>query len=155
MLNCCSCLTCFCKLFIYYNYFLPLKIKLFLKRGLMFSRRWGFKPCNCVVGYQRFGGPCWLHLQGDVTEDGGSMDLRNVGVLQHYTASQAELPRFKLFFLLTSLYTITMALRFWIPLGAWKYEGVSKKFPDWVDNEINNSKYSLTSNTKGYGGKTR
>jgi hypothetical protein len=31
-----------------------------------------------------------------------------------------------------------------------------QKFPDWVDNEINNNnKHSLRSNTKGYGGKTR
>jgi hypothetical protein len=31
-----------------------------------------------------------------------------------------------------------------------------QKFPDWVDNEINsNNKYSLQSNTKGYGGKTQ
>jgi hypothetical protein len=29
-----------------------------------------------------------------------------------------------------------------------------QKFPDWVDNEINNNKYSLRSNTKRYGGKT-
>jgi hypothetical protein len=30
-----------------------------------------------------------------------------------------------------------------------------QKFPDWVDNEINNNnKHSLRSNTKGYGGKT-
>jgi len=31
-----------------------------------------------------------------------------------------------------------------------------QKFPDWVDNEINNSnnKHSSKSNTKGYGGKT-
>jgi hypothetical protein len=36
-----------------------------------------------------------------------------------------------------------------------KYEGVSKKFPDWVDNEINNNKkHSSRSNTKSYGGKT-
>jgi hypothetical protein len=36
------------------------------------------------------------------------------------------------------------------------YEGVSKKFPDWVDNETNNNnnKHSLRSNTKCYGGKT-
>jgi hypothetical protein len=27
-------------------------------------------PCSDVGGYQRFGGPCCLHLQG---EDGGSM----------------------------------------------------------------------------------
>jgi hypothetical protein len=33
------------------------------------------------------------------------------------------------------------------------YEGVSK-FPDWVDNEINNNKHLFRSNTKGYGGKT-
>jgi hypothetical protein len=29
-----------------------------------------------------------------------------------------------------------------------------QKFPDWVDNEINNNKHSLRSDTKGYGGKT-
>jgi len=36
------------------------------------------------------------------------------------------------------------------------YEGVTKKFPDWVDNEIYayNNKHSLRSNIKGYGGKT-
>jgi hypothetical protein len=36
-------------------------------------------------------------------------------------------------------------------------EGVSKKFPDRVDNEIYayNNKHSLRSNTKCYGGKTR
>jgi hypothetical protein len=32
--------------------------------------------------------------------------------------------------------------------------GSIQKFPDWVDNEINNNKHSLRSNTKGYGGKT-
>jgi hypothetical protein len=32
--------------------------------------------------------------------------------------------------------------------------GYIQKFPDWVDNEINNNnKHSLKSNTKGYGGK--
>jgi hypothetical protein len=31
-----------------------------------------------------------------------------------------------------------------------------QKFPDWVDNEINNNnKQSLWNNTKGYGGETR
>jgi hypothetical protein len=35
------------------------------------------------------------------------------------------------------------------------YRGSIEKFPDWVDNEINNNnKHSLRSNTKGYGGKT-
>jgi hypothetical protein len=28
-------------------------------------------------------------------------------------------------------------------------------FPNWVNNEINNNKHSLRSNTKGYSGKTR
>jgi hypothetical protein len=33
--------------------------------------------------------------------------------------------------------------------------GCIQKFPDWVDNEINNNnKHSLRSNTKGYGGET-
>jgi hypothetical protein len=32
--------------------------------------------------------------------------------------------------------------------------GCIQKFPDWVDNEINNNKHSLRSNTKDYGGKT-
>jgi len=68
--------------------------------------------CSVVLGYRCFGGPCSLHLQtlypGEVggstvgrqancrnlsfwvvvpcrPEDGGSMDLRNVGILpQHY-----------------------------------------------------------------------
>jgi hypothetical protein len=30
---------------------------------------------------------------------------------------------------------------------------VYPKFRDWVDNEINNNRHSLRSNTKGYGGK--
>jgi len=32
--------------------------------------------------------------------------------------------------------------------------GVSESFQTWVDNEINNSKHTLRSNTKCYGGKT-
>jgi hypothetical protein len=33
--------------------------------------------------------------------------------------------------------------------------GCIQNFPDWVDNEVNNTnKHSLGSNTKGYGGKT-
>jgi len=33
---------------------------------------WVVTVCNVVVGYQRFGCPCCLHLH---SEDGGSMDL--------------------------------------------------------------------------------
>jgi hypothetical protein len=35
-------------------------------------------------------------------------------------------------------------------------QGCIQKFPDWIDNEINNNnnKPSLRSNIKGYGGKT-
>jgi len=33
--------------------------------------------------------------------------------------------------------------------------GCIQKFPDWLDNKINNNnKHSLRSNTKGYGNKT-
>jgi hypothetical protein len=35
--------------------------------------------------------------------------------------------------------------------------GCNQKFPDWIDNEMNNNnknKHSLRSNTKGYGSKT-
>jgi hypothetical protein len=39
---------------------------------------WVVTPSSVVVGYQRFGGPCCLHLQG---EDGGNKVLRNVGIL--------------------------------------------------------------------------
>jgi hypothetical protein len=44
---------------------------------------WVVMECSVVEGYHCFVGPCCL------PEDGGSMDLRNVGILpQHYTASQ-------------------------------------------------------------------
>jgi hypothetical protein len=62
---------------------------------------WVVTPCSVMVHYQRFGGPCCLHLQGEVSEDGGSIDLWNVGILpQHYTASQPRklLLAYELFF---------------------------------------------------------
>jgi hypothetical protein len=34
------------------------------------------------------------------------------------------------------------------------HTGCIQKFPDWVDNKVNNNKHSLRSNTKGYGNKT-
>jgi hypothetical protein len=51
---------------------------------------WVVKPCSVVVVYQCFGSPCCIHVEGEVTEslkellhpeDGGSMVLRNVGIL--------------------------------------------------------------------------
>jgi hypothetical protein len=43
-------------------------------------------PCNVVVGYQCFRGPCCLHLQGEV------------GIPpQHYTASQPRRPRLEIY----------------------------------------------------------
>jgi hypothetical protein len=42
-----------------------------------------------------------------------------------------------------------------VEILARQIQGYIQKFPDWVDNEINNNKHSLRSNTKGYGGKTR
>jgi len=46
---------------------------------------WVVMPCSVVVGYQRFRGPCCLHLGA---EDGGSKDLCNGGILlHHYTVS--------------------------------------------------------------------
>jgi hypothetical protein len=43
---------------------------------------------------------------------------------------------------LSTLFSYTLKLR-----------GCIQKFPDWVDNETDNNKHSLRSNTKGYGGK--
>jgi hypothetical protein len=36
----------------------------------------------------------------------------------------------------------------------WDVRVTIQKFPDWVDDETNNNKHSLRSNTKGYGGNT-
>jgi hypothetical protein len=41
-------------------------------------------PCSYVIWYQRFGGPCRFHLQGEVIWDGGNMALRNVGNTPHH-----------------------------------------------------------------------
>jgi hypothetical protein len=56
---------------------------------------WVVTPSSVVVGYQRFRGPYCLHLNCslpiEVSEDGGSMELCNVGILpQYYTASQPQ-----------------------------------------------------------------
>jgi hypothetical protein len=31
---------------------------------------WVVMPCSVVVGYKYFKGPCWFHLQGEVTGSG-------------------------------------------------------------------------------------
>jgi hypothetical protein len=52
---------------------------------------WVVAPCSLVEVYQRFGGPCCLHHQGDThrLDGGGSKDLRNVGkLLPDYTVLQ-------------------------------------------------------------------
>jgi len=57
---------------------------------------WVVMPCSVVVGYQHFRGPCCLQLQ-DKDEDGGSMDLQNVGVLpKPYMMSQPRGPQIEL-----------------------------------------------------------
>jgi len=54
---------------------------------------WVVTPCS-NVGCEEFGGPCCLLLQSEVNEYGGSMILRNVGILpHHYMASQPTAPR--------------------------------------------------------------
>jgi len=73
------------------------KLKIFGKESnkskLQFEVLWVTTPCSILVGYRRFRGPCCLHLQG-WNEDGGSMDLWNVGILpQHNTASQPSRSR--------------------------------------------------------------
>jgi hypothetical protein len=76
----------------------------FSRRWKSMSWSWVVTPCSEVVGYQRFGGPWYLHL-----EDGGGMALRNVGLHidgggsmafgsvgilpHHYTSSQPRRPR--------------------------------------------------------------
>jgi len=50
---------------------------------------WAVMLCNVAGGYKCFRGPCCLHVQG---EDGGSMDLWNVGFLpQYYKETQKAL----------------------------------------------------------------
>jgi hypothetical protein len=40
--------------------------------------------CSDVVGYQRFGRPRCMHLQGE--ENGGRSDLRPAGIIPHQNA---------------------------------------------------------------------
>jgi hypothetical protein len=52
---------------------------------------------------------------------------------------------FLLYVVISSASISTLSLNIW---------GCIRKFPDWVDNEINYNKHSLRNNTNGYGGKS-
>jgi hypothetical protein len=41
---------------------------------------WVVTPCSVVVGYQPFGGLCWLHLQDDVAGDGKNRHIYSLRV---------------------------------------------------------------------------
>jgi hypothetical protein len=65
-----------------YVYIIPMTLKIYLIEGtfevfttvkIRIEVFWVVTLCSVVVGYQRFGGPCCLHLQG------GSKVLRNSG----------------------------------------------------------------------------
>jgi hypothetical protein len=47
----------------------------FLHYRLQVAVFWVMIPCNDLVGYHRFGGPCCLHLQGEVVGQAGSKTL--------------------------------------------------------------------------------
>jgi hypothetical protein len=51
------------------------RFKVFTTVKILVEVFWVVTPCSVVVGYQRFGGPFCLHLQGEV-EDGGSTILQ-------------------------------------------------------------------------------
>jgi len=65
--------------------------KLIVLNELKVGVNWVVTPCSIVVGYQRFRGPCSLHLPLYSTPlhstpvHGGSMDLWNVGILHGVT----------------------------------------------------------------------
>jgi hypothetical protein len=40
---------------------------------------WIMTPCSVVVGYQRFGGPCCLHLQGKLYKSSHPISSRGNG----------------------------------------------------------------------------
>jgi hypothetical protein len=67
------------------NCTLPLTFQCFVKFKGQVTVCWIVMPCSDVAGYQRFGGPCCLHLQGEVTW--------NAGILpQQYTTLQPRRP---------------------------------------------------------------
>jgi len=99
------------------------------------------------VGYQRFRGHCCLHFQGDklpclgnkhVIRRWSTVELISLGYTVWISPTTLKLNKSK-----TDVFT------------AVKIRGYIQKFSDWIVNEINNiNRFSLRSNTKGYGGKT-
>jgi len=71
-------------------------------------------PCSVVVRYQSFGGLCCLRLSLHI-KDGGSIVLRNVGILsQPYTASQLRRPR-----LISVIYSRSLCSKTFTSLYSW------------------------------------
>jgi hypothetical protein len=42
-------------------------LRLFMAMMFQVELFWVVTPCSVVIGYQRFRGPCFLHLQGEVS----------------------------------------------------------------------------------------
>jgi len=54
---------------------------------------WVQVPCSVVVGYQRFGGPSYLHLQVEVLGAVMPCGIDRIPTFQRSTASQPRRPR--------------------------------------------------------------
>jgi len=61
-------------------------------RILMFQVEvfWVVTPCIVVVGYQSFGGPCCLHLQGDGRQHGSPKRWRPTTTLHGITTQKTS-----------------------------------------------------------------
>jgi hypothetical protein len=56
-------------------YFLNLSFEVFTAVMFQVDVFWVMTLCSVVVGYQRFGGPCCLHLQGEVDRKKNGIDI--------------------------------------------------------------------------------
>jgi hypothetical protein len=66
------------------NYF-DSRLEVFMAVNIQIKVFWIVTPCSDVVGYQRFGGSCCLHVQGEEKK-------RWYFLSQHYTASELRRP---------------------------------------------------------------
>jgi hypothetical protein len=112
---------------------------------------WVVASCSITVGYQRFGGPCCLHLQGEVhrqsfyIDGGGNRGLWKVGILpQHYT-SQPRWPR--LGSSPPRIYQISLALSYSPRISSRDHRGKPRKVSQYHQPSGRNSK-SYLPNTK-------